>query len=284
MALLPLFPLTTIIHSGFIGYGVMWSIVVAIFLFAQSKRPIGYFLFAPIVFWVGLSVFVTYMAARDEIRQTIWYEQADIGSRLERVADTLLGFSWLDLSNLQHRAALEGRLNQDFIVGTAVVRLQSGEVEYASGETFWKMVLALIPRALWPDKPAVGGGGSVVTDFTGIEFAEGTSVGAGQVLEFYVNFGTLGVVGGFLLFGWMLGRMDILVIKSLREGDQQRFLLWMMVSLAMMQPAGNLVEIVVSAASAVLAALGIGYLLNGRLATRARNRSSGVGGGGLKPS
>ena len=65
MALLPLFPLTTLIHSGFLGFGVMWAIAVATFLFAQSKRPIGYFLLAPIVFYIGLSVFVTYMAARE---------------------------------------------------------------------------------------------------------------------------------------------------------------------------------------------------------------------------
>ena len=186
MALLPLFPLTTLIHSGFLGFGVMWTIAVATFLFAQSKRPIGYFLLAPIVFYIGLSVFVTYMAARDEIRQTIWYDQAGIGSSLQKVADTLNGFSWLDLSNLQHREALESRLNEDFLVGTAVARLQSGDVEFASGETLWKVVMSLIPRAVWPDKPAVGGGGTIVQDFTGIEFADGTSVGAGQVLEFYI--------------------------------------------------------------------------------------------------
>ena len=51
-----------------------------------------------------------------------------------------------------------------------------------------------------------GGGGTIVQDFTGIEFADGTSVGAGQVLEFYVNFGTWGVIGGFLLFGWLIGQ------------------------------------------------------------------------------
>ena len=149
------------------------------------------------------------MAGRDEIRQTIWHEQAGIGSNLERVPSTFRGFSWLDLSNSQHRDALKSRLNQDVLVGTAVDRLQRGEVEYASGATLSKMVLSLIPRVVWPDKPIVGGGGSVVQDFTEIVFAEGTSVGAGQVLEFYVNFGTLGVVGGFLLFGWMLGQIDM---------------------------------------------------------------------------
>ena len=127
------------------------------------------------------------------------------------------------------------------------------------------MLLALIPRVVWPDKPVVGGGGRVVQDFTGIEFAEGTSVSAGQVLEFYANFGTWGVVGGFLLFGWMIGRMDILVIRYLREGDHRRFLRWSMVSLALLQPGGNLLEIVVSVASAAIAAVGIGYFLRGRI-------------------
>ena len=167
MALLPLFPVTTLIFSGFLGYGIGWSIAVATFLFAQSKRPIGYILSAPIVFFIGLSVFVTYMAGRDEIRQTIWHEQAGIGRSLEKVAGTFRGFSWLDLSNSQHRDALKSRLNQDILVGTAVDRLQRGEVEYASGKTLSTLVLSLIPRVVWPDRPVVGGGGSVVQDFAG---------------------------------------------------------------------------------------------------------------------
>ena len=66
------------------------------------------------------------------------------------------------------------------------------------------------------------------------------------------------------------------MIRYLREGDQQRFLVWILVSLAMLQPLGNLVEILVSAVSSFIAALGLGYLLKGPLATRAMNRSSGV--------
>ncbi len=47
-----------------------------------------------------------------------------------------------------------------------------------------------IPRALWPNKPVVGGSGDLVSTYTGIRFADGTSVGIGQVLESFVNFGT----------------------------------------------------------------------------------------------
>ena len=64
-----------------------------------------------------------------------------------------------------------------------------------------------VPRALWPDKPAVGGGGSLVSEYTGIPFGEGTSVGAGQVLELYVNFGIPGVLAGFTGLGFLLMRL-----------------------------------------------------------------------------
>ena len=141
-------------------------------------------------------------------------------------------------------------------------------MEYASGDTFRTMIIGLIPRALWPEKPAVGGGGTVVRDFTGIEVAEGTSAGAGQVLEFYVNFGTLGVIGGFALFGWLLGRMDSRVIECLYQGDQRRFLFWFLISLALLQPGGNLLEVFTSAVGAAVTAYGIGYFMRRPGSTR----------------
>jgi hypothetical protein len=59
----------------------------------------------------------------------------------------------------------------------------------------------MIPRVLWPDKPAVGGGGDIVSQFTGVQFARGTNIGPGQVLGFYMNFGIWGVIGGVCCLG-----------------------------------------------------------------------------------
>jgi hypothetical protein len=261
MVLLPLLPLATLTQGGFLGFGTVWAMTIATFLFAQSKRKVVYFFLAPAVFFVGLSLFVNYMAARNDIRQLVWYEQASVGDRLQRIADVFQNFEWLDLSNWRHREAIDGRLNQNFLIGVAATNLESGLVEYASGATLGNMIVALIPRAVWPDKPDVGGGGNVVYDFTGIEFAEGTSVGTGQVLEFYVNFGTFGVIGGFLLYGWLLGRMDLLAIRYLRQGQQTRFLFWFLIGLALLQPGGNLREIVVSVAGSAVTAYGLGHLL-----------------------
>jgi hypothetical protein len=268
IALLPLLPLATVISKGFLGYGVYWTLGIVTFLFAQSKRRLRYCLLAPAVFFVGLSIFVNYMAARDEIRRVVWYDQVGVGDRLQLVGDVFLQrFEWLDLSNVRHREAIDSRLNQNFLVGAAVARLEAGQVEYAGGSTFWKMIMALIPRAIWPDKPPVAGGSALVEEFTGIQFSEGTSVGAGQVFEFYVNFGTVGVIGGFLLYGWLLGRTDLSAIRYLQQGDQTRFLFWFMISLALLQPGNNLIVIAVSVASAAITAHGLGYLVRGRWLT-----------------
>ena len=261
MALLPVLPLTTLVLGGFVGHGTSWIIAIVSFVFAQSKRRVGLFLLAPVVCFVGLSIFVNYMKARNEIRQMVWDRPAPIGDRLQRIADVFQNFEWLDLSNGQHQEAIGGRLNQNSLVGPAVARLESGVVQYAYGATVGTMIMGLIPRALWPDKPAIGGGGTVVSDFTGIKFEEGTSVGAGQVLEFYVNFGTWGVIGGFVLYGWLLGRMDSLAIECLYRGDQRYFLFWFLISLAMLMPGGNLVEVSTTAVGSALIAYGIGYFM-----------------------
>jgi hypothetical protein len=92
----------------------------------------------------------------------------------------------------------------------------------------------------------VGGGGNVVQTYTGIGFAQNTSVGAGQVLEFYINFGTFGVIGGFLIWGGLMGWLDLRMCQSLTANDQKGFLRNYMICLALIQPGGNLVEVSVS--------------------------------------
>jgi hypothetical protein len=218
------------------------------------------------VAYVGISVFVTYMAGRTELREVVWEQHASMANRLDRVADVFGKFQWFDPSNAAHRYTIDNRLNQNYLVGAAADRLGSGQVEFAFGRTLGDLVLGLVPRVLWPDKPQVGGGikGGIVQEFTGIEFLGTTSVGAGQVLEFYVNYGVVGVVGGFLVWGWLLGRMDAWIVEHFHAADHGRFLVLFLVCVAMLQPGGNLLEIVVSAASSAISGYGINYLVNRR--------------------
>lgn len=270
IALLPVLPLLTMVKDGFLGFGTYWMLAIACFLFNQSKRArVGYFLLAPLVAFVALSVFVNWTAAKPEFRQRVWYQQVGIGDRIHFLADILDRFEWIDYSNPKQRNLIDLRLNQNYLVGLAVDRLESEQVAYGHGATLATLLIGLIPRALWPDKPAVGGGGVVVTYYTGMPFPEGTSVGAGQVLEFYINFGTLGVIGGFLLYGWVIGRLDVLVGDCLDRGDQKGFLLWFIICLSMLQPGGNLLEVVVNMAGSVIGVIGLSHLLNRRFASLA---------------
>src|ERR1700734_2977948 len=101
---------------------------------------------------------------------------------------------------LPSSARVDARLNQNWLVGAAVNRLSETDA-FAHGDTLWDAPLALIPRALWPDGPTNAGSGDLVNRYTDIKFGAGTSVGIGQVLEFYANFGTTGVMIGFALMG-----------------------------------------------------------------------------------
>lgn len=264
IALLPLLPAVTLIKSAFLGVGTGWLMTAVSFAFSQSKRRAPYFVAAPLVVFLGLSVFVNYMAARMELRRAVWYHDVGLAERLERVDRMFRDFEWLDLQNPKQRDVIDGRLNQNIIIGAAEQRLQAGQVGYAYGATLIQVLVGLIPRALWPNKPQVGGGGTMVSQYTGMTFAEGTSVGAGQIFEFYVNFGTLGVIGGMLVYGWMIGFMDLRIIEALYERNYKDFLFWFLVCLALLQPEGNFLEIGTSAVASGIVARIISTFVDNR--------------------
>lgn len=254
--MLPVFPTLTTISQGFIGFGVGWDISIISFYFVMVRRQLWLLVLTPLALYLGLSLFVTYMRDRLEIREVVWYEQATFDDRIERLARTLSNFEFFDLNNPDQMLAIDSRLNQNFFVGLAVQRHQEGvlELEYGGTTPIW----ALIPRAIWPDKPAVGGGRTIVADVTGQDLAEGTSFGAGQVLEFYVNFGWPGVVVGFFAFGALFRWLDRAVIKGFKNFDARRLFMCVMPGLVLGQAGGNLLEIVVSAVAALVAAVALG--------------------------
>ncbi len=252
LLLLPLLPMATLSAAGFIGYGVYWVLAVLAFFYVISRNRVAFYVAAPVAVFLGLSFFVAYMGQRTGIRDVVWSEHASIGDRLGRISQIFTRFAPLDLTAPQDVAALDDRLNQNLLVGAGMERHESGESPFVYGETvpWW----VLVPRAIWPDKPQIGGGGQLVAEFTGREFAEGTSVGAGQVLEFYMNFGYPGVIVGFAALGFALMRLDRGIMDGLRRGDLKLVIRCAMPGLSMLQPGGNLMEIAVATAAAAAGA------------------------------
>lgn len=244
LALLPLMPLSTMMTGGFIGYGVYWIIAVVAFIYCIYPRKRMFVLVSPVILYFGLSFATAYFMERGALREAVWYNQTDLGGRMGTVVKMVERFEWLDLANDQHVLPIDRRLNQNILVGQAIIRREHGQTRPAHGATVPLWIF--IPRLLWPDKPAVGGSGQVVADFTGQIFAEGTSVGIGQPLEFYINFDEPGIVVGFAILGYVLMRLDRSLFIGLKRGDVQAVLRSGLMGIALLQPGGSLMEMLVA--------------------------------------
>ncbi len=260
IVVLGLLPVITLVFQGFLGFGIS-ALLTSLAFFASFFRPRVLVIVIGAAFvLLGASAFVTYFRDRTQIREVVWGGES-IEERVFRVGQTFADFEWFDLNNTRHLNAIDQRLNQNWIVGAAVENLARGKAEYQDGATLLDALIAPIPRILWPDKPVRAGSGNLVTDATGVAFSKNTSVGVGQVLEFYYNFGATGVILGSVLWGIALALLDGWASRYLLEGNSRRFTLFFLVGLGLIQPGGSLVDIAATSAAAVLAAFVINEFL-----------------------
>ena len=248
-----LLPFITIVSRGFIGYGAMAVMTILTFIVSFTRVSAKVLVAVLLLGYVGLSFYVSYMRDRGEIREVVWGGEP-LQERVTRVYQTINTLEWFDPSNESHLTRIDERLNQNFLVGSAVDWLSLSK-DYARGETFWLALFAFVPRAIWPEKPVVAGSGDLVSDHTGLRFDEDTSVGIGQVMEFYINFGTGGVIFGFLIMGVILTMIDLNAGRRLLQDDWQKFALWYLTGISFLQVGGSLAEVTSSAAASVVVAL-----------------------------
>ena len=73
-------------------------------------------------------------------------------------------------------------------------------------------------------------------------------------MEFYANFGWFGLIGGFVLLGFVLARLDQRLARAFRTGDLRGILLAGLPGIALLQPINNGLEISVSFVAAFVVA------------------------------
>lgn len=253
LATLTVYPAAMLLIGGFLSYG--GAAVILIFsVFAISARKYWQALAGIVLFvFLSMSIFVTYYQHRKEIRDQVW-NGAPMDDRIDSVVSAVKDFQFLNLTNRDHLYALDARLNQNFFVGLAARRLEQGRVNYLAGESLWEGLMSLVPRVLWPDKPVFGGSPQIVSRMTGLRFRYDTSIGVGNVMEFQINFGTPGVVIGFLILGWVIGTLDLRAATAERQGELGKVLLYFLPCVALIQPSGSLVELFGGSAAALVAA------------------------------
>jgi hypothetical protein len=261
------YPCLTVVQDGFLGFGIRLVAPVLIFVTTCIGRR-NYFrvtIFGVVGLYLGLSLYVSYMRDRTEIRANVW-GGGRLSSRVERFAQTFEHFEWFSPTNPNHLDAVTARLNQNWLVGAGVVYVDNTQ-QWARGETLKYAALAFVPRLLWPDKPQTGNT-DLVTRYTGIRFAEGTSVGIGPVMELYVNFGSWLVFFGFVVFGALSEYLDFAAGNGLKTGSYDRFITCFVVAL----PVVQMTEDITTMCTTVTLALMLTYGLQMFLRMKSRKR------------
>lgn len=251
------FPAFTLFFMGFTSFGVAASMVVWLFTLSIYKpRWLCVVAIIALVF-TGFSVYINYMRERGLIRDAVWGSK-DASSRIDSISGIFTNFEFFDWNNNAHLEALDSRLNQNHLVGMAMLHINSGAQDYARGSTLYLAAISWIPRVLWPNKPSTAGGGGLVSLYTGLKFEKGTSVGVGHLMELFINFGTAGIGVGCFLIAVLLRWLDINASYYLLIGDYAGFIKWFLPAIGMLNVTGNFATVVASMAAAVV----FSYILN----------------------
>jgi hypothetical protein len=253
-----IYPILMLLLGGFLSYGATTTIICLAPLMVSSRNRWRLAIGFTLTCILGFNLFLSYFENRTAIRSAVW-GGADFNSRVDAASSIFRDLAWFDPMDGRQLGSVDQRLNQNLFVGLAADRLERGRVGYLNGRSVWEGVLALVPRAIWPDKPVYGGSPKIVSEMTGLKLSRTTSFGVGNVMEFYINFGMPGVVVGFLLLGWAIGRLDLLAAAAEQAGDFSRLFRCFLPAVALIQPNGSIVELCGGVAAAWVAAIGWGW-------------------------
>lgn len=254
-------PAVTLGNEGFLSYGALALASIYIFV-GQFFRPRWVLIVAALLaVYAGLSFFTEYMRHRFDLRLAVWGGET-YSTRTGAICGVICQVRPFSIFDQDALEAINTRLDQSTLAGHTVVNLHNTGA-FVHGETLWAAVLGVIPRLVWPSKPMTGGSGDLATRFTGLTFGEGTSVGVGPVMEFYANFGTAGIVCGFLALGALIGAMDMIAAAHLASGNWQGFARSFLIGVTFLNVSGSLVEVSSSGVTAVLVGIVINRILKG---------------------
>jgi hypothetical protein len=93
-----------------------------------------------------------------------------------------------------------------------VARRSPSEIPYWGGETYSTLTTSMIPRFLWPDKPVKVLGQAFGHRYSFIHASnKSTAINLPIMVEFFVNFGGVGVLVGMAIVGFIYRILDALV-------------------------------------------------------------------------
>ncbi|HYY70686.1 MAG TPA: hypothetical protein VE734_13235 [Terriglobales bacterium] len=229
------------IASGWLGTGAALMVTCAVaYLYEQRKVPTSAVVLV-------LAYILFFQAGKETFRKTFWGERVDssVSQRISFWSSESLRNWELTLRNpntdnwrrLADRSL--GRLS--LLQQTAhVLDLTPDEVPFQYGRLYSYMLVTLIPRAVWPEKPSVNDANrfyQVAYGLTDPEHLDTVSIAVGTVAESFINFGwwgpllvmiPLGIFFDYLQHaflardsGWVLNAIGIALIPTFLTVESQ---------------------------------------------------------------
>jgi hypothetical protein len=188
-----------------------WIVVSAVYWRHRRRLPMRYVL-------AGLAFFVLLQPVKEEMRYWTWHHGSAQSSALER--STL----WFDIAkNRWTQIAAGGSGSVEFVARHALARgnylhmfahtasYTPDVVGYWKGSTYGYLLVAFVPRAIWPDKPMAQQANddyAIAYNLIPLEFVGRTMTGLPHLIEAFINFGVAGVFFIMMLLGVAYGVID----------------------------------------------------------------------------
>lgn len=191
--------------SGSMGSVVAIFIVVAA-LYLQTRRKV------PKVALAALAIYVLFFqVGKGGFRERYWTNQVS-GGTIQRLTDWV-GFSlkaWGFFYDHPSAERFQILVSQSFSrlsllpMAAAVVERTPNPVPYQNGKLYSYMLITLIPRFVWPEKPSFNEANQffqVAYGLTRLRDLGNSSIAVGVLAESFINFGWTGVVVIMFLMG-----------------------------------------------------------------------------------
>ena len=204
----------SVVMTGFSG--IMGATMLHPFLIVLFYRGVS--LWRVVAFGIVLYAFFflagLWFETRWMIREGTLNDRAPVAKSIEYYGFLVQTMRNTGLGPRVIQAAAVHRVDLSGFNAAQVLWMPEGEPYSYGRSLIVDPVLALVPRLLWPGKPFVSGDSEFINRYTGLSFSnDSTSVDTNITFEFYANFGWPGVVVGLGFFGYLMGRLELLLFR-----------------------------------------------------------------------
>jgi hypothetical protein len=190
------------VSQGFLAPAIIVGLAT-LMTYATLRRRIPWLFVA-----AGFGIFALIQPVKASLRSQVWAngtanrEQSEADKLQALSSATQLGMEFADTFGFQAAVSIAVERLSMLVLFEKVIAYTPSDIPYWEGETYYPLLFKPIPRALWEDKPDETRANELGHRYAFINPEDyTTAINLPQLIEFYGNFGPLGVVVGCLFMG-----------------------------------------------------------------------------------